>query len=194
MILEALLLALQPAASAAVPAPDPRLACAPRRNMTAGGPPPPVFHAQRMEISPEVRTSLSVHRCGGGNYRVERRTTRGSDGAGDLDWVPVSQCASLGGWIQAATRLNLPAPMLRPHRDTSGQIRGTWFVLNSHLTAGNGSVMGLELQILDPPGAAPSALSGWFRDGERLFQACRDRGHGGAGYAPRDPANRRGRE
>jgi len=190
MLLTMTLLALQPTppSAATPPAPDPRLACAPVLNVTAAGPPPPVFHAQRMEVSPESRVFLSAHRCprADGGYRVERRMTRSGDGErSELEWVPVSQCALLGGWIEGATRLNLPAPMLRPHRSTSGQISGTWFVLNAHLTAGNGSIMGIELQILEPPGAAPNALSQWFRDGERLFKTCRDQGHGGTGYAPR---------
>jgi hypothetical protein len=45
--------------------------------------------------------------------------------------------------------------------------------------------MSLELQILEPPGAAPSALSRWFREGEQVFKACRDQGHGGTGFASR---------
>lgn len=180
MMLATLLLALQPGG----PPPDPRLACAPVQNMTAAAPPPPVLHAQRMEIAPESRIYLSVHRCARDGYRVERRMTRGSQEVGDLEWVPVSQCVLLGGWIDAATRLSLPAPMLRPHRDMTGPIRGTWFTLNARHTAGAGSIMGLELEILEPPGAAPNALSQWFRDGERLFKTCRDQGQGGAGYAP----------
>lgn len=189
------LLALQAAAhtaaSAAAPsamsAPD-RAPCAPVMNMTAAGPPPPVLTAQRMEVSPERRLYLSVHRCGRGTggYRVERRLAGPRDEArGDVEWVPVAQCAALGRWVEAATRLSLPAPMLRPHRNDGGPVRGTWFTLHASSAAGVGSVSSLELQILEPPGAAPNQLSAWVGDGERLFQTCRDQGHGGTGYAPR---------
>lgn len=191
-----LLIAAQPAAPPVGPAPDP-LACQPVRNMTAAGPPPPVLTAQRMEVSPESRVYLSVHRCGrgAGGYRVERRLAgSGGAGRGDMEWVPVAQCALLGEWLEAATRLSLPAPMLRPHADPPSPIRGTWFTLNARATAGAGSVSGMELEILEPPGAAPNALSRWFRDGEQRFKTCREQGHGGAGYGPRDPANPWGRE
>jgi hypothetical protein len=182
MLLASLLLALQPGA----PAPDPNLACAPRVNMTAAGRPPAVLDAQRMEIAPESRVYLSVHRCGEDGYRVERQLT-GPGGAdrGDLEWVSAAQCPAIAGWIAAAMRLDLPAPMLRPHADPPRPIRGTWFTLNARDIAGAGSVMSLELQILEPPGAAPNALSRWFREGEQVFKTCRDQGHGGTGYAPR---------
>jgi len=187
MLLTLSLLLAQPSAQAA-PAPDPRLACQPVRNMTAAGPPPAVLHAQRMETAPESRVYLSVHRCprGDGGYRVERRLAGpGDTGRGELEWVPVSQCALLGEWVAAATRLSLPAPMLRPHAGPPSPIRGTWFTLHARLTAGAGSISSLELEILEPPGAAPNALSSWFRDGEQRFKTCRDQGHGGTGYAPR---------
>lgn len=191
MFLTLSLLALQAGAPPAGPASDSRLACAPVQNMTAAGPPPAVFHAQRMEIAPESRVSLSVHRCSrrsgdGGGYRVERQLA-GPGGAdrGELEWVPVSQCPLLGAWVQAATRLSLPAPMLRPHASPPSPLRGTWFTLHAGPTSGLGSIMSMEMEILEPPGAAPNALSAWVRDGEQRFKACRDQGHGGTGYAPR---------
>jgi hypothetical protein len=118
------LLLAQP--SAQVPAPDPRFDCQPVRNMTAAGRPPAVLDAQRMEIAPESRVYLSVHRCGGEGYRVERQLT-GPGGAdrGELEWVPAAQCPAIAGWIAAATRLSLPAPMLRPHAEPPRPIRGT---------------------------------------------------------------------
>ena len=182
MFLASLLLALQLGATPA-PAPDPRLACAPRINMSAAGPPPPVFFAQRLEEG--ARVELSVHECRDADYRVERRITQGDRQVGSHEWVPVSQCALLGGWIEATTRLRLPAPMLTPHRTDYRPTNSTWFTLNSRLTAGSGAIMGLELQMLEPAGVPPNALSQWFRDGERLFKTCRDQGHGGSGYAPR---------
>lgn len=184
MFLATLLLALPPG----TPAPDPRLACAPRLNMTAAGNPPPLISAQRMEIAPESRVSLSVDLCprGDGGYRVERSLTGpGDTRRGELEWVPTAQCAALGEWIEAATRLSLPAPLLRPHADPPSPIRGTWFTLNTRHTVGAGSISSMELEILEPPGAAPNALSAWFRDGEQRFKTCRDQGHGGIGYAPR---------
>lgn len=181
MMLAMLLLALQPGGEA----PDPLLACAPRQNMTAAGPPPPVFHAQRMEISPESRVLLSVHLCPGGGFRVERlRTGPGSEERAPLEWVPVSQCAAIGGWIEAATRLRLPSPMLREHQGGSGPRRGTWFTLDARTLTGPGWLGSVTLEILEPPDAPPNALSFWFREGERLFSQCRDQGHGGTGYLP----------
>jgi hypothetical protein len=188
MFLATLLLVLQPGG----PAPDPRLDCAPVRNMTAAGPPPPVFNAQRMEVAPEARVYLSVHRCPGTGFRVERHLA-GPQGAsrGDVEWVPVSQCAALGGWIEATTRLRLPSPMLRPHGTGASPQRGTWFTLHAPALAGVGTAWNLELEILDPPGAPLNALGAWFTDGERLFQLCRDQGHGGTGYLPRHMGIRR---
>ena len=185
MFLTTLLLAAQPAAPAAFGSPM-RPFCAPAQNLSAAGPPPPVFQAQRMEIAPESRIYLSVQDCPrpGGGYRVERRLSRGDRDVGDLEWVPVAQCPALGAWVQAATRLQLPAPMLRPRQDNAGPARGTWFTLNAHRTAGAGSISGLELQILEPPGATPNALSAWFRAGEQVFRTCRDQGRGGTGYLP----------
>lgn len=181
MLLASLLLtAVQPAA----PPTGTAHPCAPRRNLTAGGPPPPVFTAQRIEPRPGSRIYLSVHRCPGGGHRVERRITRGEQDAGELEWVPTSQCPAIGGWIEAATRLSLPAPMLRPHRDAPDRVRGTWFTLDARHLAGAGSVGNLELHILEPPDAPPNALSAWIRGGEQIFKTCRDQGHGGAGYAP----------
>src|SRR5690242_17145758 len=180
MFLASLLLALQPGA----PAPDPRLACAPRRNMTAAGNPPPIISAQRIETAPESRVYLSVHNCPDAGFRVERRLSGPGDSErGDLEWVPAAQCPAIARWIAAATRLDLPAPLLRPHQSppASGPIRGTWFTLNTRHTAGAGSISGLELEILEPPGAPPNALSAWFRDGEQRFKTCRDQGHGGTG-------------
>lgn len=187
MLLTFTLLAMQAAAAQpGMPTPDPRLACAPVRNLTAAGPPPAVLSAERMEVAPESRVTLSVHRCRGGNYRVERRLAgSGSADRSGLEWVPAAQCPAMGGWIAAATRLSLPAPMLRPHASPASPIRGTWFTLNAGNLAGVGSIAGMELQILDPPGASPSALSAWFRDGEQRFKTCRDQGHGGTGYAGR---------
>jgi hypothetical protein len=194
MILATLLAALQPAAAA--PAPDPGLACAPVRNMTAAGPPPALFGAQRMETAPRFRLWLSVHNCprGEGGYRVERRSSGANDQFGELEWVPTAQCPAILAWIEAGTRLHLPAPMLSRHRDPVRPIRGTWFTLDTGRTAGAGTIVSLELQVLEPPGVPPGPLASWFREGERLFQACRDQGHGGAGDAPRDPSNPRGRE
>jgi len=181
MLLATLLLA---AVQPAPPAPDPLMACAPRRNLTAAGPPPPVFQVQRIEPGPGTRIHLSVHRCPGSGYRVERQITRGEQDVGDIEWVPAAACPAIGGWIAEATRLRLPAPMLIPHRDSSGPVRGTWFVLDARHLAGTGSVGNLELHILEPPGAPPNPLSAWIRDGEQRFKTCRDQGHGGAGYAP----------
>lgn len=184
MMLATLLLALQPGA----PAPDPRLACAPRRNLTAAGPRPPVLYAQRLEQASQARTDLSVHLCPDGSFRVQRLVSaRDTQAPRSMDWVPVSQCAAIGRWIQAATRLRLPAPLLRPHRARGG---GTWFTFHARTISGPSQTGNIELEILDPPGAAPSALSGWFVEGERVFQACRDRGHGGAGYLPFRPGAR----
>lgn len=181
MMLATLLLALQPGGEA----PDPLLACAPRQNLTAGGRPPAVLSAQRMEIAPEARVFLSVHRCPDDSFRVERsRTGAGSEDAGPMQWVPVSQCAAIGRWIEAATRLSLPSPMLREHRTGLGTSRGTWFTLHAPILGGAGSVWNMELEILDPPGAPPNALGRWFKEGERVFQLCRDQGHGGEGYLP----------
>jgi hypothetical protein len=179
LLIAIMLLAAQAAAGAADDPHD----CAPVRNMTAAGPPPPVFSAQRMETAPERRVYLSVHRCGE-DLRIERRRTETGQTERDLEWVPVSQCAVLGAWVEAAARLNLPSPMLREHRPPTGPRRGTWFTLHARTLTGPGWPGSLELEILEPPAGEPSALSGWFREGERLFKACRDQGHGGVGYAP----------
>ncbi|HYD13677.1 MAG TPA: hypothetical protein VEC11_12590 [Allosphingosinicella sp.] len=181
MLLATLLTALQPAA----PVPAEVHDCAPRVNITAAGPPPPVFHAQRMEVAPERRIFLSLDVCGGGDFRVERRRAGSpEDEREPLQWVPVSQCAALGAWVQAATRLSLPAPMLREHVAPRGPIRGTWYELNARTRTGPGWLGHLTLRVLEPEGAPPNALSSWFKEGERVFQICRDQGHGGEGYAP----------
>jgi hypothetical protein len=184
MMLAMMLLALQPATAP----PDGRLACAPVENRTRAGPPPPVLHAQRMAATSQARFSLSVHRCPGGGFRVQRSRPLGRPEAGGaMDWVPVAQCAALGTWIEAAARLALPAPMLTAHRDPAGPYLGTWYTLHGLQIAGPGRTGNLELEILDPPGAPPGALAGWFDEGERTFQACRDRGHGGEGLLPLHP-------
>jgi hypothetical protein len=182
MLLATLLTALQPAG----PAPeDPRLACAPRIVMTAGGPPPPIFDAQRIDRGPERRVFLSAHRCGGGDMRVERRRAGAGDSERDLEWVPVSQCAAIGRWIGSTTRLRLPAPMLTHHVEPRGPRIGTTFTLDARTETGPGWVAHMRLTMFEPPSVPPNALSAWFREGERVFQACRDQGHGGAGYAGR---------
>jgi hypothetical protein len=174
-----LLLALQPAA------PDPRLACAPRINMTARGNPPPLVSAHRQEFGSPSVVDLSVHLCARDSYRVERRMTRGSDQVGEVEWVPVSDCPGLRDWIGAAGRLSLPAPLLRPHRNPAAGTGGaSRFSLSTHFTAGAGAISSMELQILEPGGVGPNALSQWFRDGEQHFKTCRDQGRGGTGYAP----------
>jgi len=188
MMLAMMLLALQPGDAA----PDGRLACAPVENRTRAGPPPPILHAQRMVASSDARFSLSVHRCPGGGFRVQRHRPRGGpETAGTLDWVPVAQCAALGPWIQSATRLSLPAPMLTAHRNPAGPYSGTWYSLHGLQIAGPGRSGNLELEILDPSGVPPSPLGGWFEAGERTFQACRDRGAGGEGLQPMHPGRPR---
>lgn len=179
-----LLLALQPAAAAPAAPPHP---CAPRQWLRAGAPPTPPLRAERMGIEPRHRVSLEVDRCPGEGYRVERRISRSEDRSGELEWVPVSQCPALGPWVEAARRLRLPAPMLTPHHAPSGRYRGTWFTLHAAAIPASGRAGNLELSILHPPGGAPSVLSGWFGEGERLFQRCRDRGLGGVGWAPFRP-------
>ncbi len=170
----ALLSALQiPGASAPEAHP-----CAPRRNLTAAGPPPPVFRAGRQAQSTRP-ASLVVNRCPGAGLRVEHR----SEGADGMDWVPVAQCPALGRWIEAAGRLRLPAPMLRPRLLPPSPVRGIWYTLTAPNVAGAGSLGNLELHILEPPGAPPDVLSAWFAAGEQAFRACRSRGHGGSGYA-----------
>ena len=182
MILTAILLAALPAA----PAPDPRLACAPVRNLTAAGPPPPQFSAGRMQVASGERVDLSVHRCrGGGGFRVQRFVSgRNSEQREPMQWVPAARCAAMGRWIEAGARLRLPAPMLRPHRTGSIPPGGTWYMLNARIVAGQGALSGMELEILDPAGAAPNALGIWIREGERIFRTCRDQGHGGEGFLP----------
>jgi hypothetical protein len=181
MLLATLLTALQPAG----PAPeDARLACAPRLVMTAGGPPPPIFHAQRIDRGPERRVFLSAHDCGGGDKRVERRRTGPGVADTDLEWVPVSHCPAIGAWIESTTRLRLPAPMLTHHVEPRGPRIGTTFTLDARTETGPGWVAHMRLTMLEPPDVPPNALSAWFREGERVFQACRDQGHGGSGYAP----------
>lgn len=180
MLLATLLSAAQPGGPPPAGAED----CAPRMNMTAGGPPPPIFHAERIEAGADRGVTLSAHRCGGEDIRIERHRTEPDAAGRDLEWVPVSRCAAIGSWLEAAGRLRLPTPMLRPHRDMTGPRRGTWFTLEARFVTGPGWHAPLRLSILEPPEVPPDALSGWFRDGERVFQACRDRGHGGAGYAP----------
>lgn len=181
MLAELLSLALQPGG----PAPeDPGLACAPRIVMSAAGPPPPIFHAQRIDRSPERHVHLSAHRCRG-DVRVERRRTGAGDSERDLEWVPVSHCPAIGGWIESTTRLRLPAPMLRYHVEPRGPRIGTTFTLEARTETGPGWVAHMRLAALEPPEAPPNALSAWFRAGERVFQACRDQGHGGTGYAGR---------
>ena len=183
MMLAALLLILQPGGEALE---EPALACAPRLVMTAGGPPPAVFLARRMEIAPERHVHLSVHNCPDGGFRVERhRSGPGAEARERMQWVPAASCPALGGWIEAATRLSLPPPMLRPRAAPAGPRRGTWFQLEARTLTGPGWLGRLTLQILEPPDAPPNALSGWFREGERLFKTCRDQGHGGEGYARR---------
>ena len=80
-----------------------------------------------------------------------------------------------------------PAPAARADADRapdSGPVSGTWFTLHANQIAASGRTGNMELEILHPPGAAESALSRWFREGERVFQACRARGHGGEGFQP----------
>lgn len=188
MMLAMVLLALPPGGE---PPEDPRLACAPVQNMTAAGPPPPVFYARRMELAPERHVDLSVHRCPGTGFRVEQqRAGPGNEAREQMQWVPVSQCPAIGTWIEAATRLRLPAPMLREHQGGSGPRRGTWFTLDARTLTGPGWLGSVTLEILEPPDAPPNALSSWFREGERLFSQCRDQGHGGTGYLPRRRGNR----
>jgi hypothetical protein len=160
MFLATLLAAAQPAA----PAPAEPHACAPRMNMTAAGPPPPIFRAQRMEVAPEWRVFLSVDDCGADDFRVERRRS-GTPAAErePLQWMPVSQCTALGAWIQAATRLRLPAPMLRAHVAARGPYRGTWYELEARTRTGPGWLGHLAVRVLEPDGASPTALSLWFR-------------------------------
>jgi hypothetical protein len=158
----------------------------PRLNMTAAGPPPPVFHAQRMEVSPERRVFLSLDDCGDGDFRVERRRAGTPELEREpLQWVPVSQCPALRAWGQAATRIRLPAPLVRPHVEPGGRQGGTWYELRARTRTGPGWLAHLTVRVLEPEGAPPNAISAWFRQGEQLFQRCRDEGHGGEGYAPR---------
>ena len=180
MLTVAMLALMQPAA----PVPeDPQLACAPRLVLTRGGPPPPVFHAER--IGPrDGRVMLSLHRCGQSDLRVERENSGGESTARELEWVPASHCPALGRWIESTTRLRLPRPMLREHVPAERPRDGTWFTLAAQTETGPGWPARLRISVLEAPGAAPDALSGWFRAGERVFQACRDQGHGGRGYAP----------
>ncbi len=180
MLAELLSLALQPSRPAPEDGPD----CAPRAVISRGGPPPPVFHAQRIEAGLDRRVVLSAHRCGSGDMRIERWWTGPDVARRNLEWVTVSQCAAIGAWFEAAGRLRLPAPMLREHIEPRGPRRGTWFTLEARTETGPGWHAPMRLSILEPPDVAPNALSAWFRDGERVFEACRDRGHGGAGYAP----------
>ena len=187
MMLAALLLILQPGDDAPE---DPALACAPRLVMTAAGPPPAIFYARRRQIAPERIVDLSVHRCPGGGFRVERhRTGPGDEARESMQWVPAASCPAMGGWIEAATRISLPAPMLRPHLRPSGR-PGTWFTLDARMLTGPGWLGRVALEIQEPPDAPPNALSGWFREGELVFKACRDQGHGGEGYARRRPGTR----
>ncbi|HTU12872.1 MAG TPA: hypothetical protein VMG08_18420 [Allosphingosinicella sp.] len=180
MMLATLLLALQPAGAA----PEPRLACQPRVNLTAGGRPPAVLSAQRLAVGTQARIDLSVHRCPDGGFRVERRLSgRDQRERREMDWLPAAQCPAIGRWLEAATRLRLPSPMLRPHGELSGGAGGTWYTLTGRTRTGAGFHGRIELEILDPPGAAPNVLGSWFDEGARLFQACRDRGHGGEGWA-----------
>lgn len=180
MMFTAMALALQPAAVA----PDDRLTCAPRRVVTAAGPPPPVFVAQRIVAGSQRRMTLSVHRCRGAEgYRIELDRDIPNGPREEKQWVPTAQCAALGEWMTAATRLRLPSPMLRPLRSPGGG--GIWYTLNADTLTGSGRQGLVEIEALDAPGAAPNALGLWFQSGEQAFQACRDQGHGGEGYAGR---------
>lgn len=176
-----LLLALQAGGAA----PDAVHPCAPRRTLSAGGPPPPVFSAARVESVPEGRVDLAVERCPGGGYRVVRHIEGTRAGSIEQpEWVPVGECPALAGWIDAVGRLRLPAPMLTPYRNPTGRNRGTWFTLHARVVPASGRAGNLEMSILHPPGSEQSVLSRWIGEGERQFQSCRDRRIGGAGFAP----------
>lgn len=181
MLAAAMALSIQPGA----PGPDDPLTCAPRRVISAAGPPPPVFVAERIAAASRARLSLSVHRCPGGGFRVQRYGDSSDGNVRDQQWVPVAPCPALGGWIEAATRLQLPSPMLRPLRDVTSPRAGTWYRVDANTLTGAGWLGAVEIEALDAPGAPPNALGDWFRSGERLFQACRDQGHGGEGFVER---------
>jgi hypothetical protein len=182
MMLMAMALAMQPAAVA----PDDRLTCAPRQIVTAAGPPPAVFVAQRIAAGSQRRMTLSVHRCRGAEgYRIELDRDIPNGPSEEKQWVPTARCAALGEWMAAATRLRLPAPMLRPLREIGPPRAGIWYTLDANTLTGSGRHGAVEIEALDPPGAAPNALGLWFQSGEQAFRACRDQGHGGEGYPGR---------
>lgn len=180
-IILAVAIAAQPGAVA--PERDPR-ACAPVVNRTAAGRRPPMLRAMRDEREPQQAVELSVHRCWRevGGYRVERRRLGARyEERAPLDWVPAAQCPALGRWIDAVTRLRLPMTSLHEQFRAASERRGTRYSLHGLTLSSFGHMNSLEIDFVDPPGAPPNALSGWIAEGERIFQSCRDRGHGGEG-------------
>ena len=149
-----------------------------RVNMSAAGPPPPIFSFEIADMPSRAQRSFGIYRGpheGPNPERIDRWSQQGN-GGGSRDSVHIDHCPALRPLLEQAVRLPLPSPVLaRMPREYGASPDRVSYQLRGRFQDDQGNFGYLEMSAVERPGSQPSRLARWALDVEAAFQACLDR-------------------